>query len=113
MKSTATDTSLPEVVTRYLAAANRSDAAQAAACFAPNAIVHDECRDYAGRGAIRAWVAETGRKYHPTLTPLRSLVSGNRVSLSVAVSGQFPGSPVTLDFELRLQDGKISTLTIE
>jgi hypothetical protein len=51
--------------------------------------------------------------YRPTFTLLRSLVSDHRVSLSVAVSGQFPGSPVTLDFELRLQDGKISTLTIE
>jgi ketosteroid isomerase-like protein len=111
MKTTAT--SLPEVVTRYLAAANRFDAARVAACFAPNAIVHDENRDYAGRDAIRAWAAETGRKYQPTFMPLRSFVSDNRVSLSVAVSGQFPGSPVTLDFELKLQDGKISTLTIE
>ena len=108
-----TDTSLPEVVTRYLAAANRSDAAQAAACFALNATVHDENRDYAGRDAIRAWVAETSRKYQPTFTLLRSLVNDDRVSLSVAVSGHFPGSPVTLDFELRLKDGKISTLTIE
>jgi hypothetical protein len=108
-----TKTSLPEVVTRYLAAANRFDAALAAACFAPSAIVHDENCDYAGRDAIRAWVAETSRKYQPAFTPLRSLASDNCVSLSVAVSGQFPGSPVTLDFELRLQDGKISTLTIE
>jgi len=111
MKTTAT--SLPEVVTRYLAAANRFDAALAAACFTPNATVHDEGRDYTGRDAIRAWMAATCRKYQPTLTPLRSFVSDDRVSLSVAVSGRFPGSPVTLDFELRLQGGEISTLTIE
>ena len=111
MKPTATN--LPEVVTRYLAAANRFDAELAAACFTPNATVHDENRDYAGRDAIRAWVSETSRKYRPTFTPLRSVVGDGRVTLSVAVSGQFPGSPVTLDYDLRLQDGKISTLTIE
>jgi SnoaL-like domain len=110
MKTTAT--TLPEVVIRFLAAANRFDAALAAACFAPNATVHDENRDYAGCDAIRAWVAGTSRKYRPTFTPLRSCVSDNRIDLSVAVSGQFPGSPVTLDYEIRLQDGKISTLTI-
>jgi len=103
---------LPEVVTRYLAAANRFDAALAAACFAPNATVHDESCDYAGRDAIRAWVEETSRKYRPTFTPLRSFVGDRRINLSVAVSGQFPGSPVTLDYDLRLRDGEIFTLTI-
>jgi len=29
------------------------------------------------------------------------------------VAGQFPGSPVTLDYELRLRAGKIAALTIE
>jgi hypothetical protein len=29
------------------------------------------------------------------------------------VAGHFPGSPVTLDYEMRLRDGKISALNIE
>jgi hypothetical protein len=66
-----------------------------------------------GRDAIRAWVTETSRKYQPTFTLLQTLARGDHVSLAVAVSGQFPGSPVTLDYELQLRDGKISTLTIE
>jgi hypothetical protein len=40
-------------------------------------------------------------------------VQDDQVSLLVAVAGQFPGSPVTLDYALRLRGGKISTLTIE
>jgi len=108
-----TPTRLPEVVTRYLAAVNRWDGALAAGCFAPNATVHDEHHDYSGREAIRAWVVETSLKYRPTFTPLRSFAGDRRVRLSVAVSGQFPGSPVTLDYELRIRGGKISTLTIE
>jgi len=110
-KTTATP--LPEVVTRFLAAANRCDAGRVAACFAPHATVRDENRDYVGRAAIRAWVAESCQRYRPTFTPLRSFVGPRRVGLAVAVSGQFPGSPVTLDYDLRLQTGKILTLTIE
>jgi hypothetical protein len=100
-------------VTRYLEAANRFDATAAAGCFATNASVHDENRKHVGRVAIRAWVVETSRKYRPTFTVLRATENGDEVILSVAVSGQFPGSPVTLDYQLELCGGKILTLTIE
>jgi hypothetical protein len=102
MKTTTTN--LPAAVSQYFAAANRFDA---------DATVHDENHDYAGREAIRGWVAETSRKYQPMFTLMRTSVQDGQVSLSVAVAGQFPGSPVTLDYELRLRGGKISTLTIE
>jgi hypothetical protein len=110
MKTTTTN--LPPAVTQYFAAANRFEAALAAECFATNATVHDENHDYTGRDAIRGWVEETSRKYQPMFTLMRTSVRDDQVSLSVAVAGQFPGSPVTLDYELRLRGGKISTLTI-
>jgi len=115
MKMTAapTATTLPAAVTHFVEAANRFDATAAAACFTTDASVHDENQDYEGRDAIRAWVTEAGRKYRPAFTVMRASVRGDGVSLSVAVSGQFPGSPVTLDYLLRLRDGKISALTIE
>jgi hypothetical protein len=114
MKSTtaSTLTALPAVVTRYLEAANHLDATIAADCFAADALVHDENRDYLGREAIRGWVAETSRKYRPAFTVMRAAVRGDDVSLAVAVSGQFPGSPVTLNYQFRLRDGQIFTLTI-
>jgi len=74
--------------------------------------VHDENNDYLGRDAIRAWIDETSRKYRPTFTVMRASTTGDAADLSVAVSGQFPGSPVTLDYALRLRDGKISALDI-
>ena len=113
MKTTTAAVTLPAAVTRYLEAANRFDAPAAADCFTADASVHDENHDHAGRDAIRAWIAETSRKYRPAFTVMRASVQGDAVSLSVAVSGQFPGSPVTLDYQLRLRDGKILTLTIE
>ena len=113
MKTIAATLTLPVAVTRYLDASNRFDASAAADCFAANASVRDENRKHVGRVAIRAWVAETSRKFRPTLTVLRATENGDEVILSVAVSGQFPGSPVTLVYQLRLCGGKILTLTIE
>jgi hypothetical protein len=114
MKTTtaSTTTTLPAAVTRYLAAANRFDALVAADCFTADAAVSDENRDYVGRDAIRGWVAETSRNYRPAFTVMRAFVHDDDVTLAVAVSGQFPGSPVTLDYMLRLQHGKILLLTI-
>ena len=111
MNTTTTDT-LPGAVTRYLEAANRFDAPAAADCFTADASVYDENHDHIGRDAIRAWIAETSRKYRPAFTVMRSVVYGDDVTLAVAVSGQFPGSPVTLDFMFRLRNGKILLLTI-
>jgi ketosteroid isomerase-like protein len=115
MKITTTPiaSSLPVAVARFVEAANRCDASAAANCFTADASVHDENQDFDGRSAIRAWVAATGRKYRPAFTVMRASVNGDDVDLAVAVSGEFPGSPVTLDYLLRLRDGKISELTIE
>src|SRR5437868_6915256 len=73
MKTTTT-TQLPSAVTQYFAAANRFDVARAAECFAADATVHDENHDFAGRDAIRGWIAETSRKYQPMFTLMRTSV---------------------------------------
>jgi hypothetical protein len=103
---------LPPIVRRFLSASNRQNPTLAAACFSPEATVRDEDRDYEGREAIHQWIAATSRRFQPTFIPLRSFASDDVVRVQMAVSGQFPGSPVTLDYELRVQHGKISALTI-
>ena len=113
MKTTTTAATLPAAVTRYLEAANRFDVLAAGDCFTADATVHDENLDHVGRNAVRAWIAHCCQKYQPALTVMRAAVNGDDISLAVAVSGQFPGSPVTLDYQLHLRAGKIATLTIE
>jgi ketosteroid isomerase-like protein len=110
--TTATTLTLPAAVTRFFAAANRHDADVAATCFTGDATVHDERCEHAGRDAIREWMRETSRKYRPAFTLMRAAREGDQVTLSVAVAGDFPGSPVTLDYEVRLRHGKIAALTI-
>ncbi len=104
---------LPDVVRRYLAFTNECDADAVAECFTCNAYVRDEDRDYFGKDAIHTWLTETGRKFRPKLTALNARMNRDAAHLAVAISGQFPGSPVTLDFQFQLRDGKITELLIE
>lgn len=112
MKPSTTNSALPNTVKRYLEAINRFDAATAADCFNANAAVYDENQSHIGREAIRSWITECSKKYRPVFTVMRASLNGEDVSLAVAVSGEFPGSAVTLAYDLRLRDGKIETLTI-
>lgn len=103
----------PEIITRYLDAANRFDATDAANCFSEDAQVLDEHRVYSGLDAVRSWIDETSRKYRPQFVLLGAKAHGNGLLLAVRVSGAFPGSPVDLDYAIALRDGKISSLKIE
>lgn len=108
-----TNTILPDAVVRYLDASNRFDAASAAACFTPDAVVHDEGQQHVGPEAIRSWVSQTGQKYRPNTTVIRAQEKDAKIAVAVRVTGQFPGSPVELEFEFSLRDGKISELSIQ
>ncbi|KAF0095533.1 MAG: hypothetical protein E1N59_1028 [Puniceicoccaceae bacterium 5H] len=103
---------LPTAVVRYLNAVNRFDAAGAAACFTPNATVRDEQKDHVGSSAIERWVSQTSREYRPHATVTSAQTIADAVQMVVSVTGKFPGSPIKLDYELRLQDGKIAQLNI-
>jgi hypothetical protein len=103
---------LPGPVASYLAAEKAKDADKLAHCFADDALVHDEGRDYRGRDAIRAWKREADGKYSFVLEPLNATVKENRVVLRARLTGNFPGSPVELDHTFTLADNKIASLDI-
>jgi hypothetical protein len=103
----------PEVLATYFHSASSGRIDEACACFAPDALVHDEGRDHSGASAIRAWIEETTQKYHPKMDVTRFDESDGKIVAGVIVSGSFPGSPVELQFEFTLRNGKISNLTIQ
>lgn len=113
MKDKKFSIALPAVVAAYLAAANAGDAVAAAACFAPEAVVRDEGHTHRGRAAIAAWIEETTRKYQPVTEPIRCVTAAGRHDVTGKVSGAFPGSPVELEFEFTVTDGKIVQLEIK
>jgi ketosteroid isomerase-like protein len=103
---------LPVPLGDYFAAANVHDADRVAACFAENAVVHDEGRDRQGRDSIRAWADETGRKYRHTAQVLAVETSPERAVVAARVAGEFPGSPIELRYRFALAGGKIVGLKI-
>src|SRR5713101_923670 len=104
---------LPKPVTNYLAAVEAKDTDMLALCFADDALVHDEGRDYRGLDAIKSWKQETGAKYQYVIEPLDADVSETTVSLRARLTGNFPGSPVELHYTFALTNDKITSLVIQ
>ena len=103
---------LPPPIALYVKLENAGETETLSACFAPNAIVRDEDRTYEGLAAITAWKAETKQKYHPTVTPLTVAHQHGKTVLTATLTGDFPGSPVTVTFAFVLEAGKILSLEI-
>lgn len=99
--------SLPEPLAAYFAADSPS-----ADCFAEDALVHDEGDTHRGRAAIREWRESTARKYSFTTEPLSVNQEGEKWLVRSRVSGNFPGSPVELQYSFRLSDDQIAELNI-
>jgi ketosteroid isomerase-like protein len=96
----------------YFAAANADDADRVAACFTTDALVHDESQDIHGRDAIRAWAAESRRKYRFHAEVLTAKEGADETLVTAHLTGNFPGAPVDLTYRFRMADGKIAALEI-
>jgi len=103
---------LPPPIALYVQLENAGDTEMLSACFAPNAVVRDESHTYEGLAAITAWKAETKRKYHHIITPLDVAQQQGKTVLKARLTGDFPGSSVTLHFDFVLEAGHILSLEI-
>lgn len=103
---------LPPPIAAYFAAQKADDDLALAACFSPDALVHDEARDHQGREAIMAWRRETREKTPFTSKVLNWKPVADDFVVTVEVAGDFPNSPVRLDQRFTLVDGYISALDI-
>jgi hypothetical protein len=103
---------LPPPVDLYLKIENSGDVEALSECFASNATVRDEGHAYEGLAAIREWKADTKRKYNHTVAPLDVAHRDGKTILKARLTGNFPGSPVTLEFSFVLENGKIASLEI-
>ena len=103
---------LPPPLDAYFHAVNAHDADRIAACFAPDAVVHDERQDQVGREAIRAWADETGRRYRHTAEVLSVEAGADRTVVTARVTGDFPGSPIELRYLFTLAGGLVHGLEI-
>jgi hypothetical protein len=103
---------LPPAIDLYVKIENSGDVEALSQCFALDATVHDEGGTYRGLAAIKHWKAETKQKYGHSVAPLAITEREGKTVLKATLTGNFPGSPVTLDFSFVLEDGKITSLEI-
>src|SRR5882724_12674229 len=103
---------LPTAIAIYIAAENRGDMEVLAQCFAEHAVVRDEGQTIEGLAAIKRWKAETKKKYQHTIEPLASVEKDDRSIVTNRLTGNFPGSPIELQFIFRLDGDKIASLEI-
>jgi SnoaL-like domain len=103
---------VPEPVAGLLAAEEAEDADVLSRCFTEDGTVHDEGRDYHGRTSIQQWKKEVDAKYRYLLQPVNAQTHGDKVVLRARLTGEFPGSPVDLDYIFKLSNDKIASLEI-
>lgn len=103
---------LAPAIAGYFAAANAFDTSKLSEYFSEDAVVQDEKQERRGLDAIRAWMEETGDKYAAVSEVIAAVPKGNAIVVSAKVTGNFPGSPVTLDYTFTLRDERIVHLEI-
>ena len=103
---------LPKPIALYIAAENSGDTEALAQCFAEHAVVRDERRTIVGLAAIKQWKAETTKKYQHTVEPLASAQKDGKTIVTTRLTGNFPGSPIDVQFIFALEGDKIGSLEI-
>jgi SnoaL-like domain len=103
---------LPTPIAIYIAAGNRGDTEALAQCFAENAVVRDENQTIEGLAAIKRWKAETRKKYQHTMEPLACAQKDDKTIVTNRLTGNFPGSPIELQFTFGLDGDMIASLEI-
>jgi hypothetical protein len=103
---------LPQAIAGYVEAVNAHAPERLAACFNADGTVFDEGNVRRGRDEIEAWARQTGVLYQSSIEPSGLEEADGKQRLRATVSGQFPGSPITLHFHFLLQSGRIQSLEI-
>jgi ketosteroid isomerase-like protein len=103
---------LAKPIAIYIAAENEGDTEALAQCFAEDAVVRDEGKTIKGLAAIKQWKAETRKKYQHTIEPLAVAQKDGKTIVTNRLTGNFPGSPIELEFVFTLEGNKIASLEI-
>lgn len=103
---------LPPPIQTYFTAKAPTDAAEFAAVFAPDALVHDEGKTHRGPEEIRDWWLAAKARYNHKAEPLELTHVEGKSVVRARVSGDFPGSPAVLTFSFGLTGAQISDLRI-
>lgn len=106
-------TDCPEAVRAYLTLTNGTDHGSALVTFAENAHVTDDGHTYRGAREISSWLTKTASEFTYTTTSLKARATNDTTTVTCRVEGNFPGSPITLDYDFQLDEShRITKLKI-
>ena len=100
------------IISAFVKAQNDRDTNAVVACFDDQAVVQDEGREMHGLAEIREWSEGVFKKFQFTVDPHGMVERGGERILTVTLTGNFPGSPVSLDFNFTIKNNRIARLTI-
>ena len=100
-------------IAAFVKAKNNRDTSAVVTCFADDAVVHDEGQEMRGSVAVKEWSEKSFRKYQYTIEPTDLTEEDDKTVLTATLTGNFPGSPLSLDFNFTIQGDKIIALLID
>lgn len=103
---------LPTPIQAYFDADQHRGGEAFIGAFAPDAVVIDEGRTYAGHQAIDARWRAAKAEFQYVVEPFEIDEKDDVTQVRGKVTGQFPGSPATLTYAFRLERDQISRLEI-
>lgn len=103
---------VPPSIIAYLLAENSHNPNAVAACFSQDGVVRDEGKVRRGRTEIEAWKVETNAKYSAQIAPVEVSNFDGGYLLLASVSGNFPGSPLNMNFRFFVSDSLIDALEV-
>jgi ketosteroid isomerase-like protein len=103
---------LPELLAAYFRAVNVRDVAAMLDCFSADASIKDEGQEHHGAEAIREWMRAVVAKYDFTVEPMHVVESAGKQVVTGTISGNFPGSPVSVRHAFTIEGQRIARLEI-
>jgi ketosteroid isomerase-like protein len=107
---------LPSVIADHIAACNAHDIDAWMATFAPDALVNDIQREFAGAEAIRAFADVEIFGANVTMTVERALERHGNITVHARLDGTYDKTglpdPLILSFYFSVRDGRITQLII-
>lgn len=108
---------VPQVITDYITASNQPDPAGFVKCFAEDAVVLDEGQERKGKAAIKEWSDEYHFGANVTLEPKETKQDGDEFIVTCKIDGDYDKTglpdPLLLDYHFKIENGKISRLSID
>src|SRR5258706_4673907 len=111
MKPATKSLKLPKPIAAYFTA-DKGDGEAVSRCSSEDAVVKDEGHTHRGRAAIKTWKTDASAKYEYTSQPIACEEKVGKTIVTSHLVGNFPGSPVDLQFFFTLEGGKIVSLEI-